>query len=120
MLAASANFPATLPAESGRWHIRPPDSSRSLLARPDAWTDHRGQRNSLRFTLEGELLLDSGSFQWIDGDRLPQTYDVTPETETIEGMTFAARSAIAAYQGQIAMGKAAANAQPGRAIDDYV
>jgi hypothetical protein len=117
MSLASANFPATLPIESGQWQLPTRGFSNRLLTGSDPSGDRRGQRNALRFALEGELLLDRASFQWIDGEHVPQTYDAV-EAAGIEGITPAARSAVAAYQTQIAMGNSA-GAKPGRLIDDY-
>ena len=118
MSVASANFPAILPIESGQRQLPTRDSPNRLLTGSDLSDERRGQRNTLRFALEGELLLDRVSYQWIDGDHVPQIYDAVVEAATGEAIAPAARSAVAAYRAQIALANSA-GVKPGRLIDDY-
>ena len=118
MSVASANFPAIPPIESGQWRLPTRDSPARLLTGSDLSDERRGQRNALRFALEGELLLDRVSYQWIEGDHVPQIYDAVIEPATAEAIAPAARSAVAAYRAQIALANSS-GVKPGRLIDDY-
>jgi hypothetical protein len=119
MTVTTANLPATLPREYAEWQMRSGDRSAPVLTASNPSDDREGRRQALRFTLEGELLLDSASFELMDRGRSPHVYDVAVETETVAGITPAARSAVAAYSVNIAIGNGI-EVKLGQLIDEYV